>query len=141
MIELRQILYVSSAAPRGAVCDVDAILSISRRNNARAGVTGLLYTDGTRFLQVLEGEPAAIDATLGRIRGDARHQAVVVLSDRTIQRREFGHWSMARRGVVDHDALTEMLAARLAEAAPQVRATFLGLVSARDAQERALRVA
>ena len=46
---MRQILYISSKTP-GQEISVGNILIQSRRNNDAAGVTGLLYTDGTRFL-------------------------------------------------------------------------------------------
>ena len=91
-----QLVYISSSTTRGLE-GLDAILATSRRNNARDGITGLLYADGTRFLQALEGEGAAVEAAFARIRTDPRHRGVVVLSRRTIAVREFGPWDMAAR--------------------------------------------
>lgn len=131
---MRQLLYISSRNPREGNTDVIAILAQSQRNNRAAGVTGLLWTDGTRFLQVLEGEPDAVEATYARIAADRRHAAIVVLQDRTVEAREFGDWSMARRGPGDTpDGFDARMQAALGTASPAVRGTFMGLIAARRA--------
>lgn len=93
-LPLRQILYRSRAA---AGADLDQILEQSRHNNALDGITGLLWSDGTQFLQVIEGpEPSVLEA-FARIGRDTRHIELDLLSDRRIEAREFGYWSMALR--------------------------------------------
>lgn len=130
---MRQLLYISSAAP-GTAIDVSAILAVSLRNNRREGVTGLLWTDERRFLQVLEGDEASVQMAFERIKGDPRHRAIVVLHDRTIAVREFGAWEMARRGPLDTaDAFDARMRHHLAAASPAVRGTFEGLIAARRA--------
>ena len=87
--------YLSSAAetPTGQV--LDDILSVSRRNNAARGVTGMLcHYDGS-FLQFLEGEAADVEAVFSVIAADPRHRGLVRLYARSIQSRLFPHWSMA----------------------------------------------
>lgn len=107
---------------------------ISRRNNDGAGVTGLLYTDGMRFLQVLEGEQKAVSTTFERIQIDPRHHALVVLSDREIDERQFGKWAMAYQMRTDSDeTLNVKLGRMLADAPAHIRQTFVGLVAARRA--------
>lgn len=131
---MRQLLYISSAARGELAGEVPAIVGQSLRNNRRAGVTGLLWSDGKRFLQVLEGEDNAVQATFDRIRADPRHRAVVVLHDRTIASREFGEWAMVARGPLDTaDLFDARMQAALAHASPAVRGTFEGLVAARRA--------
>lgn len=130
---MRQVLYVSSKDPRSEI-SVGNILMVSRRNNDAAGVTGLLYTDGTRFLQVLEGERDKVDATLDRIMADRRHHAIVILSDREVVEREFGKWAMAHRLPTDSaDTLDDKLTRLMQGASDNIRHTFLGLVAARRA--------
>lgn len=130
---LRQLLYISTAAP-GATIDIDGILAVSQRNNRQEGVTGLLWTDARRFLQVLEGDDAAVQSAFDRIEQDARHRAIVVLHDRTIDKREFGAWEMARRGPSDSaDSFDERISQHLAAASSTVRGTFEGLIAARRA--------
>jgi hypothetical protein len=130
---MRQVLYVSSKHPRAEI-SVGNILMTSQRNNLAAGVTGLLYTDGIRFLQVLEGDGEAVTTTFERIKADPRHHAMVMLSDREVSTREFGLWSMAHRQPTESaDTLDRKLERFLADASPTVQATFRGLVSARRA--------
>lgn len=129
---MRQLLYISSSKPHGTMANVAKILEQSRHNNALDGVTGLLWTDGVRFLQVLEGPAESVAVTYARISADPRHQAIVVLSDKTVETREFGEWSMAEaRAEGDSERHREHVARLLDRAAPDVRGTFLGLIEAR----------
>lgn len=82
-----QLVYISSAVDKPSSAD---ILAASRRNNARDGITRLLYGDGVRFMQVLEGPDDKVEAADARIKGDQRHRAAVVLFRRAIEEREFG---------------------------------------------------
>ena len=95
---MHQITYISTARSGTTERDVAAILDASRRNNRRDGVTGLLVSDGTRFLQVLEGDEAAVEKAYARIKADARHRAAVILSSKTVSERQFGAWDMASGG-------------------------------------------
>ena len=128
-----QLVYISSATP-GEAISVGQILNASRLNNARDGITGLLYANGKRFLQALEGPQEMVRATMARIEADARHRALVILSSRTIEAREFGAWAMAHHeaGASD-DGLIDQVSALVANAAPSVRATFEGFCQLRRA--------
>ncbi len=116
---LLQLTYISTASPSLLMSDVEQILQTSRRRNALANVTGLLIFDGKRFLQALEGSFEAVEATFARIALDPRHRAMVKLSNRHVETREFGAWSMASHlvgpvtgsgSLADHvDAMTDSL--------------------------------
>ncbi len=125
-----QLIYVSTARS-GVAIDLKDILARSRRNNMRDGITGLLHAKGRRFLQALEGEPATVEAAYNRIAADPRHFALVVLSRRVVEAREFGDWAMA------HDdgkgAIVAQVAALVQNAAPSVRGTFEGFAAVRAA--------
>ena len=128
-----QLIYVSSASP-GTPADPANILTVSDTNNRRDGLTGLLYADGRRFLQVLEGEPDRVARTFDRIQADPRHRAIVVLSRREIDEREFGNWSMARIAPGEAaEAFIARVSTLVAEASPDVRATFEGFAEVRHA--------
>lgn len=130
---MRQLVYISSKK-RDRDVEPSSILAQSRRNNAASRVTGLLFYDGKRFLQALEGEEAEVDATFARIQRDDRHHALVILSNRTIDAREFGEWTMAYNapGENNTDAIERI--ARLTENADAtVRATFEGFARVRRA--------
>lgn len=126
-----QLVYISSVNP-SAPCPTQDILTISRRNNARDRITGLLYADSGRFLQALEGPEDAVEAAYARIQQDPRHRAIVMLSRRTIDRRAFGHWEMAHRAPgSDAAAFLSDVQRLIVAASPEVRGTFEGLVQAR----------
>ncbi len=129
-----QLVYVSSVTPSAGHVDPATILAASRANNSRDAITGLLYSDGARFLQALEGPDDKVEAAFERIRQDARHRAIVILSRRTIEKREFGEWAMAHRtSGIDADRFIESVSALAANAAPNVRATFEGFAKVRRA--------
>lgn len=91
---MQRLLYISTSRSRVTQPVIDEILRVSRRNNATAGVTGLLIAGGNRFLQVLEGDDLAVSRTFDRIQRDDRHFAMVQLAKQTIIERSFGSWSM-----------------------------------------------
>lgn len=126
-----QLIYIST--PVGSP-NSGEILAVSRRNNARDGLSGLLYADGARFMQVLEGPEASVEAAYHRIKQDPRHRAAVVLSRRTVQTREFGAWDMAARVPgEDGEAFIARVETLVAGADPNVRATFDGIARLRRA--------
>ena len=131
---MRQLLYISSSTPGHTPADLPRILDQSRHNNAIDGVSGLLWSDGRRFLQVLEGPEESVGAAFARISADPRHRAIVVLDDRDVPAREFGDWSMACRTAGEGaPAFDERVRAKLARASSSVTGTFLGLIDARNA--------
>lgn len=122
---IRQLVYISSVKGDPGAINPDAILHVSRRNNARSGVTGLLYYDGRRFLQALEGEVEAVERLYRHIATDPRHHALVILSDRMVEAREFGNWAMGHaRDGEDRAVLISRIGRLAAKASPAVRATF-----------------
>lgn len=93
---MEQIVYISTAralAPDAQL--VEDILRVSRRNNHRDGLTGLLIVGGRRFLQVIEGPKLSLEVAFRRIKADERHFAVVELSRRPVAERSFSDWDMA----------------------------------------------
>lgn len=92
---MHQLVYISTSREEITAETLQDILTVSRINNERAGVTGLLVSGGTRFLQVLEGPAEAVSATFERIAQDKRHFACVVLASKSVSERAFGDWSMA----------------------------------------------
>lgn len=94
---MKSIVYTSTAKIPVDITVIRDILNISIRNNEESEITGILvYLDGT-FLQVLEGPETLINETFDKIKCDARHHNVVVLSEEHIKEREFPKWHMAFR--------------------------------------------
>lgn len=78
--------------------EIEKILSTSRRNNARAGLSGALMFSEGYFGQVLEGPQSAIEATFERLQRDQRHSDVVLLEFTPVSARIFQSWTMAYVG-------------------------------------------
>lgn len=112
---MHQLLYISTSREPVSRDTVDDILMVSRRNNRRDLLTGLLIVGGRRFLQVLEGERALVERAYRRIEADPRHFALVKLGGKDIERRSFPEWQMGFRngpdtaGVDDLGALVDRL--------------------------------
>ena len=127
---MHRLLYISTARNILPPADLDALLRTSRRNNAAAGITGLLIVGGRRFLQALEGPEAAVATTFERIHRDPRHFAVVQLASQPIAQRSFAQWSMGYRqgGALDTSATAAADAAALIAPIgdPTLRAYFTG---------------
>ncbi len=106
---MQQITYISTARfGEPSQAEVQDILRVSRRNNLRDGLTGLLIVAGRRFLQVLEGPPASCDAAYSRIRTDPRHFAMVELGRKTISQPSFPGWSMGFEAPGSGDLLQQV---------------------------------
>jgi hypothetical protein len=71
-----------------------ALLIVSRRCNARDGITGALICRADLYLQLLEGPQEVVEATYRRIEYDRRHLEVKLLSRRTVTERLFPGWAM-----------------------------------------------
>jgi Sensors of blue-light using FAD len=92
-MSLMQLIYAST--PFGFSNPVlNSILSASRRNNERNGITGALICRADLYLQMLEGPRSAVTATFQRIMGDDRHLDVMLIGSGDIQERLFPKWHM-----------------------------------------------
>lgn len=88
-----QLIYMSE--PFGFDASILAgILTDARRNNRRDGITGALVCRHDIYLQMIEGEAAAIDALFARIAVDDRHLAVTKLWQGDAAQRLFPGWDM-----------------------------------------------
>ncbi|SER46102.1 Sensors of blue-light using FAD [Faunimonas pinastri] len=96
---IQRLVYYSrnrmGGSPEETVEAIHGILAASRRNNARAGITGALMFNAGCFGQVLEGPADAVEATFERIQQDPRHDEVSLLDLSLQAERFFGNWSMA----------------------------------------------
>jgi hypothetical protein len=102
---LSQLIYVSTAQKlfEDSV-ELDRILVSSARNNAAREITGMLLYAGGTFLQILEGEEAAIAEIWERISQDPRHFGISVIDRSQISERSFGGWHMGFRRLGPSDA-------------------------------------
>ena len=106
VLEMHQIIYSSAATVPFSDNDLAMLLLRARNNNERMGVTGLLLCHEGSFLQVLEGEQAALDSLFVTISADKRHDRIVKLLGREVEERQFDAWKM---GFVSMSAIPKTL--------------------------------
>lgn len=95
---LIKLVYASRVSSGVTGATVKEILAVSRRNNARDGITGSLLFNSDFFLQCLEGPREAVNRAYLRILRDARHQDPQILDYGELVSRGFGAWSMGYIG-------------------------------------------
>jgi hypothetical protein len=87
-------VYVSAARRLFSEDELATLLYLSRANNQRDGITGLLlYMDGN-FMQAIEGEEGAIEDLQRRLAADPRHTGMTTILKLGIEGRRFPDWSM-----------------------------------------------
>jgi hypothetical protein len=89
------LLYVSEAAYPMETSDLLDILTVSRRNNLRDDITGLLLYKDRQFIQLLEGPKSNVIALHRRLMTDPRHTSVRTMLSGPLQERQFNNWAMA----------------------------------------------
>ena len=104
---LQQTVYVSHALPDLTESDLQDILRRSIEHNDAASLTGFLIYGHGLFLQLLEGEPAAVDATMQRISCDPRHARVQLLQQEAVSRRQYAKWTMGFKDLRRDDLARE----------------------------------
>jgi hypothetical protein len=82
------------------------ILEVSRANNERDGITGVLLLLNNSVVQCLEGSREAVNRTYARIVRDRRHQNPLLVDYRVIPSRSFSGWSM---GYVQESSATQQV--------------------------------
>ncbi|MBT9395494.1 BLUF domain-containing protein [Hymenobacter sp. NST-14] len=92
---MKHIVYLSQAVQPLSDQQLEALLTQCQRDNARTGITGILFYSHGHIAQLFEGEPAVVDALFERIARDGRHSHVQKLVERPITARSFASWSMA----------------------------------------------
>ncbi|AGI68559.1 hypothetical protein OAN307_c30080 [Octadecabacter antarcticus 307] len=116
--QLYRLIYVSHTQEDTTVNDIASILEISRYNNDRDNITGLLIYDKQLFFQALEGDRDAVEGCYARICRDARHGSPYIAWQGDVKKRSFTSWDMGYRTPSDLDkddeqsvlALTDLVA-------------------------------
>lgn len=95
-----------------------SIFSQARSDNQKRRITGALLLSGDWFVQVLEGDEAAVRSLYADIERDPRHTEVELMSVERVPERLFARWSMAE---VELDDSFLPLIARVSELSPADR--------------------
>jgi hypothetical protein len=103
---MHRIIYLSSGIKIFSDEEINDLLKVSRNNNEKNGITGLLlYSDGN-FMQILEGEKEAVESTYNKILNDTRHRNIILISKEPIKKRNFKEWKMGY-SIVDPEFLNK----------------------------------
>lgn len=105
---MKRIIYCSQATDDVSPDELVALLELARRANEQAGLSGMLLYCSQSFLQVLEGDAEALEATYAKIHADGRHQNLRLLMDANITTRLFPDWTMGFEHVDDEDLAGEL---------------------------------
>jgi hypothetical protein len=89
-----RLIYASVAKETLTKADLADINAVAGANNRMRGITGLLCFGGGAFLQVLEGNRAAVNTLYRSVIRDPRHTWCELLECVPIESRSFSDWSM-----------------------------------------------
>ena len=92
--DLLSLIYLSAARVPFSRQDLLELLTLSRENNSKLGITGMLLFKAGNFLQVLEGEEKQVLPLYEKIALDRRHRKLITLSQERCTHRNFPDWSM-----------------------------------------------
>ena len=95
------IAYVSVATTPMTDDEIAELLTKSRLNNERHGITGALLYHRDRFIQIVEGDDATVLARYEIIAADPRHRSVHKMREGQIGARQFPQWTMGFRSLSD----------------------------------------
>ena len=98
------LVYVSSAIRPFSEAELRDLLAVSRANNAKLGISGMLLYKAGNFMQVLEGDEATVRALRVKIARDLRHHGVLDLLLEHRSARDFRDWSMGFRDLSSAEA-------------------------------------
>ena len=91
--ELKHVIYISRPTHFDHIV-LENILTTSRSNNPKIGVTGNLIYHSDLFLQMLEGPQLAVSKLYETILSDNRHTDIIKLRDAHFTRRLYATWAM-----------------------------------------------
>jgi len=91
---LRAIAYVSEADQPWELAEVESMVERAAAFNVQAGVTGILFFDGQRYLQYFEGPEDGVSVAYQRIQSSLLHSNVMELARGPVGRRLVPYWSM-----------------------------------------------
>ena len=76
--------------------ELGELFSAARSHNKKQQITGALLLLDDYFVQTLEGDEEQVQALLGRIKADTRHDNLEVLDTGLVAHRVFARWAMAK---------------------------------------------
>ena len=93
---MKSLTFISRRVRQGSegASDLYDILSISRANNKKNALTGILLATNYVFCQFIEGPSLDLQKIADRILADTRHTGLVILSIKSGVSRIYSDWEM-----------------------------------------------
>ncbi|WP_421763130.1 BLUF domain-containing protein [Ekhidna sp.] len=107
--DLYRLVYTSARLKNCSDKDVKQILQVSRRNNSKINVTGILIHTKDRFLQVLEGDKDVVMGLYNKIEKDDRHGGSVMRFCESVDQRYFSDWDMVGKRIDNKIAFNTLI--------------------------------
>lgn len=92
---MHHLIYLSQATRPLSTKALTSLVEQARQANERQQLTGVLVYGNKRFIQLLEGEQAALEAAYARISQDPRHQHLYKVADYPLAARQFTECPLA----------------------------------------------
>jgi hypothetical protein len=105
---VNRIIYCSQATTDFSPEELVALLESARDKNAKSGLTGMLLYCSQSFLQMLEGDPSALETTYQRIMADPRHSNLRLLMNVDVSAPLFPDWTMGFEHVDDEELAADL---------------------------------
>ena len=105
---MKRMIYCSQATVDFSPEELVALLELSRVNNQASALTGMLLYSSQSFLQMLEGDSAALEATYDRIVADDRHINLRLLMNNDVSARLFPDWTMGFEHIDDEELAEDL---------------------------------
>lgn len=106
---MKRLIYCSQAVHDVSPDELVDLLEVSRRNNERTGLSGMLLYSSQSFLQVLEGPEQELRTTYERIIADGRHRDLRLLKDAEVATPLFPDWTMGFEHVDDEQLAEDVV--------------------------------
>jgi hypothetical protein len=106
---MKRMIYCSQATGDFTPEELISLLELAREKNQASGLTGMLLYSSQSFLQMLEGDPAALEETYQRIVGDERHINLRLLMNSDVPARLFPDWTMGFEHVDDEELAEDLV--------------------------------
>ncbi len=108
MEHIHLLVYTSELAQAPEEIDniLRDIIKISKINNVKNEISGLLFYHNSRFLQFIEGDKNSLELLMKNIARDPRHKNIIRIIDEPVYVRSFSGWSMDSFNLNNNDAIS-----------------------------------
>ena len=93
---MRLIVYISEFTGDKAKASevLSSITETAKENNQKDDITGVLFYQNGKFIQIIEGEDEPLASIMKRIEADSRHTNLTYLVNEEVQSHGFEDWNM-----------------------------------------------